>query len=203
MQLRYSHVTQKHRHRRRSTGDWLKLNWAYLHGVILHTTGVNSRKLAALLFNCRISANKCPIVDAIDATSHFVGRCGLVGSTLAFGSIGHVFETEHRLFSHHSASAFSKLWLLTSTRWSRPQKVDWGRFGDLKSSRVGYRWRSRSMVCFNPHCYVVLGNYAFGDWWDHQIFVCHCLFSVSNSNFPITVKWISPSIAQLCMYCKP
>jgi len=28
-----------------------------------------------------------------------------VGSTLAFGSIGHGFESEHRLFSHHSASA--------------------------------------------------------------------------------------------------
>jgi len=38
-----------------------------------------------------------------------VRRCGVVGSTLAFGSIGHVFESEHRLFSHHSASAFSKL----------------------------------------------------------------------------------------------
>jgi len=41
--------------------------------------------------------------------SSFVGRCGVVGSTLAFGSIGHGFEYEHRLFSHHGASAFSKL----------------------------------------------------------------------------------------------
>jgi len=38
-----------------------------------------------------------------------VGRCGVVGSTLAFGSIGHVFDSENRLFSHHGASAFSKL----------------------------------------------------------------------------------------------
>jgi len=38
-----------------------------------------------------------------------VRRCGVVGSTLAFGSIGHGFESEHSLFSHHSASAFSKL----------------------------------------------------------------------------------------------
>jgi len=38
-----------------------------------------------------------------------VGRCGVVGSTLAFGSIRHGFENEHRLFSHHAASAFSKL----------------------------------------------------------------------------------------------
>jgi len=34
---------------------------------------------------------------------------GLVGSTLALESIGHGFESEHRLFSHHVASAFSKL----------------------------------------------------------------------------------------------
>jgi len=33
----------------------------------------------------------------------------LVGSTLAFRAIGHGFESEHRLFSHNSASAFSKL----------------------------------------------------------------------------------------------
>jgi len=38
-----------------------------------------------------------------------VVRCGVVGSTLALGSIGHGFESEHRLFSHHGASAFSKL----------------------------------------------------------------------------------------------
>jgi len=43
--------------------------------------------------------------------SYSVGRCGVVGSTLAFGSIGHGFESEHHLFSHHgvSVSAFSKL----------------------------------------------------------------------------------------------
>jgi len=33
-------------------------------------------------------------------------------TTLAFGSIGHGFESKHRLFSHHGASAFSKLRLL-------------------------------------------------------------------------------------------
>jgi len=38
-----------------------------------------------------------------------MGRCGVVGSTLAFESIGHEFESEHRLFSHYGASAFSKL----------------------------------------------------------------------------------------------
>jgi len=38
-----------------------------------------------------------------------VGRCGVVGSTLAFGCIGHGFEFEHSLFSLHGASAFSKL----------------------------------------------------------------------------------------------
>jgi len=39
-----------------------------------------------------------------EATS-IVGRCGVVGSTLAFRSIGHGFESEHRLFSHNGASA--------------------------------------------------------------------------------------------------
>jgi len=38
-----------------------------------------------------------------------LGHSGVVGSTLAFGFISHGFESEHRLFSHHSASAFSKL----------------------------------------------------------------------------------------------
>jgi len=38
-----------------------------------------------------------------------VGRCGVVGSKLAFGSIGRRFKSEHCLFSHHSVSAFSKL----------------------------------------------------------------------------------------------
>jgi len=43
--------------------------------------------------------------------NELMGRYGVVGSTLAFGSIGHGhgFESEHRLFSHHSASAFGKL----------------------------------------------------------------------------------------------
>jgi len=40
---------------------------------------------------------------------NLVRRCGVVGSTHTFGSIGHGFESEHRLFSHHSASSFSKL----------------------------------------------------------------------------------------------
>jgi len=46
-----------------------------------------------------------------ELTEHYTAqkRCGLVGSTLAFGSIGHGLESEHRLFSHHGASAFSKL----------------------------------------------------------------------------------------------
>jgi len=42
-------------------------------------------------------------------TDVLVGRCGVVGSTLAFGFIGHGFESEHRIFSHHGASACSKL----------------------------------------------------------------------------------------------
>jgi len=38
-----------------------------------------------------------------------VRLCGVVGSTLAIEFIVQGFESEHRLFSHHSASAFSKL----------------------------------------------------------------------------------------------
>ena len=34
-----------------------------------------------------------------------MGRCGLVGSTLAFGSTDCTFNPDHRYFSHHSASA--------------------------------------------------------------------------------------------------
>jgi len=30
-------------------------------------------------------------------------------AVIAFGSVGRWFESEHRLFSHHSVSAFSKL----------------------------------------------------------------------------------------------
>jgi len=37
----------------------------------------------------------------------YVGRRGLVDSILAFGSIGHGFAYEHRIFSHHSESLYS------------------------------------------------------------------------------------------------
>jgi len=46
--------------------------------------------------------------DSLKTTDRFtlltdcnkVRRCGGVGSTLAFGSIGHGFESEHRFFSY-------------------------------------------------------------------------------------------------------
>jgi len=38
------------------------------------------------------------ILDILLALTYNVGRRGVVGSTLAFGSIGHGFESEHRLF---------------------------------------------------------------------------------------------------------
>jgi len=47
--------------------------------------------------------------DARERCFLFVRRCGVMGSTLAFGSVDHGFESEHRSFSHHGASAFSKL----------------------------------------------------------------------------------------------
>jgi len=46
-------------------------------------------------------------------TEEECGRCGVVRRTLAFGSIGHGFESEQRLFSHLNVSAFSKLRLLS------------------------------------------------------------------------------------------
>jgi len=58
------------------------------------------------------------IVHGIDGWYDYnnrVGRCGVVGSTLAFDPyMGHGFESEYRIFSHHSASAFSKLRSLRS-----------------------------------------------------------------------------------------
>jgi len=41
--------------------------------------------------------------------SYITGCCGVVGSTLTFGSIGHGFESEHHLFSYHSTSVFRQL----------------------------------------------------------------------------------------------
>jgi len=57
----------------------------------------------------RLTANKSETYANLGLITQIVGRCGVVGSTPAFGSIGHGFESEHRLFSHHGASAFSKL----------------------------------------------------------------------------------------------
>jgi len=54
------------------------------------------------------------IVESTPDIDSKMGRCGVRGSTLAFGSIGHGFEFEHCLFSHHGASAFSKLRSLRS-----------------------------------------------------------------------------------------
>jgi len=42
-------------------------------------------------------------------TVAIVRHCDVVGNTLAFGFIGCGFESEYRLFSHHSESVFSKL----------------------------------------------------------------------------------------------
>jgi len=51
-------------------------------------------------------------IDTIHVYDRAIRDCEALwcsGSALAFGSIGHGFESEHRLFSHLSASAFSKL----------------------------------------------------------------------------------------------
>jgi len=47
-----------------------------------------------------------PIQFRVETGSKLV--IGAVDGTLAFGSIGRGFESEHRLFSHHSASIFKQ-----------------------------------------------------------------------------------------------
>jgi len=75
-----------------------------------------------------------------------VRRCGVVGSTLAFGSIGHGFQSEHRSFSHHSASAFSKLRSLAkcSLHDSVRRLLSWftqlATSGEGKWSIAAYQW---------------------------------------------------------------
>jgi len=63
-------------------------------------------------FNIGMLCSGEPVAPLNTLVRTVVRRCGVVGSTLAFGSIGHGFDSEHRLFSHYSASAFSKLRLL-------------------------------------------------------------------------------------------
>jgi len=63
--------------------------------------------LSKLLFYILIPANLVVFVNQQYTfyawAMWYVGRCGVVVSTLAFGSIGHGFKSEHCLFSHHSA----------------------------------------------------------------------------------------------------
>jgi len=60
----------------------------------------NSPRLTRLPFSTKyVTHQLCNICNGL--------RCGVVDSTL--GYMGNKFESEHRLFSHHSASAFSKL----------------------------------------------------------------------------------------------
>jgi len=58
-------------------------------------------------FKLLMTFYKLFLPDAVERFPEIVGRCGVLGSRLAFGFIGHGFK--HRLFSHHLASAFSKL----------------------------------------------------------------------------------------------
>jgi len=68
----------------------------------LHSHRVNMIYVANTRFVNRSQA-------AFRGTLSVVERCGVVGNTLAFGLISHGFESEHRLFSHQNASAFSEL----------------------------------------------------------------------------------------------
>jgi len=42
---------------------------------------------------------RCAVCSSVKCRTG-MGRCGVLGSTLAFGYIGHGLESEHRLFSH-------------------------------------------------------------------------------------------------------
>jgi len=63
----------------------------------------------APLFGFGFGSSSNPILSLLNLTVIQSGCCGVVGSTLAFRSIGHGFESEHRLLSYYSAPAFSKL----------------------------------------------------------------------------------------------
>jgi len=56
---------------------------------------------ASTVFTC----NLFRLLATLAENSITEGRCGIVVCTLAFGSIGHGFESEHRLLLHHDASA--------------------------------------------------------------------------------------------------
>jgi len=85
----------------------------------------NMRCSSALKFWAMNSIRcQCHIWYAELTIGNHVGcSCGVVSSTLAFGSIGLGFESEHRLFSHHIASAFSNLRSLA--KWSLDYSVRW------------------------------------------------------------------------------
>jgi len=77
-----------------ATDVWSRrYNWHYIKAESCRLLNCIPKRLALLqLTNLQ---QFCRVLSSI------VGRCGVVGSTLAFGSIGHGFESEHRLFSHH------------------------------------------------------------------------------------------------------
>jgi len=80
------------------TFDTVPVNYTLLHVIY----NVTSSKVSAMT----------QVVDKFgvtDVAQSVLGRCRVVGSTLAFGSIGHGLESELHLFSHYSVSAFNKL----------------------------------------------------------------------------------------------
>jgi len=82
-----------------------RFNCNTAHIVIVHRVHSGNFHLPYFTWNTRVLV----LFSFHKSQFGLVRRCGIVGSTLAFGSIGHGFESEHRLFSHHSALAFSKL----------------------------------------------------------------------------------------------
>jgi len=76
----------------------------FLPATLVNSNSVN----IASKVTSTVGMQKALFCNIDEVTDHSMSAyCGtLVGSTLAFGSIGHSFESEHRLFSHERPSAF-------------------------------------------------------------------------------------------------
>jgi len=74
--------------------------------------------------------------------TNIVGLCGVMGSTLAFGLIGHGFESEHRLFAHHSLQSSKITGIVLTGRFSSlPAVVHSASYSQRKANRLAaYQW---------------------------------------------------------------
>jgi len=85
--------------------------WPKLFPLSVQLQSELAQSMSVPVIYIKIRYKLCLLVHMVHTgrCPSFVRRCGVVGRTLAFGSIGHGFESEHRLFSHHVAAALSTL----------------------------------------------------------------------------------------------